>query len=422
VSPDADVLVVGGGPAGSATALLLARAGRDVLLLDRARFPRAKACGECLSPGARTALARLGLDSVVQALEPARLLGWDLGTPGGPVHAARFPGEVGPGWGVDRARLDAALLQEARAAGARVREGARVTEVRPAATRNGDRTAPGRDEAHGLAGTRLARATLADGSALHAPVLVGADGLRSVVARSLGAVERSPRLRKASLSIHVEEVEAEPDRGRLLLDGRLTLGLAPLDAEGRRWTLTAVVPSSRSGALPRSGADLVRLAAGRMPELRRARTVSTPLGSGPFDWPVRRPVHDGVVLVGDAAGYFDPLTGQGIYRALRSAEIAAPAIDAALEDGRTSREALGSYRRELTAAFRAGRWLQRLIEAALGRPGLLERVLERLERTGSLADLVAVTGDARPATSLLRPDLLLRVVAGSRAPHSGLSR
>jgi flavin-dependent dehydrogenase len=404
-----------------------------VLLLDRARFPRPKACGECLSPGARALLVRLGLDGVVAALGPARLLGWDLATPGDDVHAAPFPGDLGPGWGVDRARLDAALLGAARAAGVRIREGARVAEVRPAGEATAGR--PGGAPAGRLGGVRTARdeggetgsgslagVTLADGSRLYAPVVVGADGLRSVVARSLGAVRRRPLLRKASLSVHLEGVEAEPDRGRLLLDRTLTLGLAPLDPGGRRWTLTAVVPSSRARALPRSGTELVRLAAGGLAGLRHARAVSAPLGSGPFDWPVPRPVHPGVVLVGDAAGYFDPLTGQGIFRALRSAELAAPAIDAALEGGRTSREALGSYRRELSAAFRSGRWLQRLIEAALRRPRLLERALHGLDRAGALPDLVAVTGDARPALSLLRPDLLLRVVSGSNDLHAGLPR
>jgi flavin-dependent dehydrogenase len=398
----ADVIVVGGGPSGSVAALLLSRLGRDVLLLDRARFPRLKACGECLDPGAVATLHRLGLGRVIEALSPARLLGWDLTDAGGSTCEAPFPTDVGPGWGISRAALDTALLTEARAAGVRVGEGARVTAVAP-------RTAT----------ARAALVELADGSTLRARCVVGADGLRSVVARSIGALRRRPRLVRASLSLHLSGVALPPDRGRLVLGPRETLGLAPLDAGGATWNLTLVRPRPDARALPRTGASIIELARTRLPGLDSAEPVATPLGSGPFDWPTRCVGRGGVVLVGDAAGYFDPLTGQGIFRALRSAELAAPMIDRSLSPGYSPERELSGYQRRLTRAFAPGRRLQRVIDAVVRRPRLLAAALPWLERAGVLTELVAVTGDARPARVLLEPRTVARLaLAGLSRNHS----
>jgi flavin-dependent dehydrogenase len=386
---DPAVVVVGAGPAGSAVAIRLARAGHRVTLLDRARFPRPKACGECLNPGAVAALDRLDVAGAVRALEPATLTGWDLAGTGARLFPASFPPGVGVGWGVAREALDHVLVRAARAAGAEVREGVRVRDVHTGTAAAGPVV------------------VLADAPPIHPRLVVGADGLRSVVARSMGATSR-PGRRKASLSLHVAGVRDLPrERGRLVLGGNLTVGLAPLDARGARWTLTVVVPSERAARLPRDPRGMLALASERVPALAGARPAGPLLGSGPFDWPTAPVVGDGVLLVGDAAGYYDPLTGQGIFRALRSAELAATVLDAALRSGRTSAEGLGSYAVSLRRAFRDGRRIQRVIEALRRRPRTLDASLDWLHRRGALDSLVAVLGDARPATSLLAPSFLV---------------
>src|SRR5207244_2937001 len=170
----ADVLVVGGGPAGASTAWHLARAGVDVLVVDRARFPRPKPCAEYLSPQASRMLSAMGvLDSVEQS-GAAKLAGIRVRAPCGKTLQGDFNAPTGfqpfrdRGWSVRREVLDAILLDRARAAGARVCEGARVTDVI--------------QDDHG----RVRGVQLLDGARVRARFVIGADGLRSVIARRLG--------------------------------------------------------------------------------------------------------------------------------------------------------------------------------------------------------------------------------------------
>jgi flavin-dependent dehydrogenase len=149
--------------------------------------------------------------------------------------------------------------------------------------------------------------------------------------------------------------------------------------------------------------------AGRFDPRRLARRV---LVTGPFARWSRRTTADGALLVGDAADFFDPFTGQGIYAALRGAELAAEVLIPALAaDGPVTANALASYRRARRHAF-LGKWtLERLIGLGVGWPALAERVIERLARHPALADLlVGATGNFVPARAALRPGVLARLL------------
>src|SRR5512146_2005721 len=132
---DAEVLIVGGGPAGSSAAVALARAGVDVLIVDRARFPRDKPCAEYLSPEASRILDAMGVLDHVEQSGAAALIGVRVRAPNGSVIAGDFIAEHGyrgyrdRGLSVRREVLDAMLLDCARAAGARVLEGTRVVDA-----------------------------------------------------------------------------------------------------------------------------------------------------------------------------------------------------------------------------------------------------------------------------------------------------
>ncbi len=416
----ADAVVVGAGPAGSVTARLLAQQGFRVVLVDRHAFPRDKPCGECLSAQATRVLERLGLLDAVEAARPARLHGWTIHAPGGAHFTGRFH-ETGPALALERSRLDAALWEAAQAAGARYLC-AHVTGL----LRDGG----GHGAVTGVVGRD------ADGRPfrLRARLVVGADGLRSVVARRLGLVRRAPRLRKVSLTTHIDAPglfpQGSPWLGEMHLARGACVGLAPVDEGGRRVNLTLVVTGPHASALRNAGpeafvGDWVR----RMPALRDRLEADRParegpqrdapgvngpfLASGPFDVPTRAVIADGAALVGDAAGYYDPFTGQGIFRALASAELLADVAGGALRAGDTSARRLELYSRRFHGLVAPGRRLQHVIEWALARPGRANRVVRRLARSPGVADaLVAVTGDARPPATLLAPGLLARFLLG----------
>ncbi|HXQ77514.1 MAG TPA: FAD-dependent oxidoreductase, partial [Gemmatimonadaceae bacterium] len=132
---DAEVIVVGGGPAGAATAWALAREGADVLVLDRATFPRDKVCAEYLSPQASRILSDMGVLEDVEASGPAHLAGMRLRAPNGLIVDGEFAANHGfrafrdKGLAIRRTILDEIVLRGARNAGARVEEGVRVADV-----------------------------------------------------------------------------------------------------------------------------------------------------------------------------------------------------------------------------------------------------------------------------------------------------
>lgn len=402
MSPDVPVLVVGGGPAGAVTALLLARAGWDVELVDRTRFPRGKACGECLSPGGVAALARIGLLRTILGTKPALLEGWEMGSPGSTPAVGRF-GRGDAALGIERSSFDHALLRQASREGVQVREGVRVVHVDP-----GTAERPATAHLRHVDGTEEVRA---------ARLLVGADGLHSRVAADIGLTLPLGSPRKASLSWRIGGSGPSRHRGRLVLGDGLTVGLAPVGpSERARWNATLVVdPRLRPGVTPVRGWPLLLEMLDDAARTGRGdgwhhgpMLLEGPWGAGSFRRPTCSAASGRVLLVGDAAGYFDPLTGQGIYRALRSAELAASFVDRHLL--RRSRSGLRpadppvlqAYARTLRRTLHPGRTLQTLVEAVVSRPRVRRPALAGLRRAPALTSaLVRLTGD-RPGT-LLRP-------------------
>ncbi|MGI9628047.1 MAG: NAD(P)/FAD-dependent oxidoreductase [Longimicrobiales bacterium] len=379
-----DVLVIGAGPSGSALSLRLARRGWRVTVIDRARFPRPKPCGEFISPGAVRALARLGFPPGSFAESAAQLRGWSLQV-GDRSVSAEFSGN-GRGFSLPRSTFDHRLLAQARAAGAQVHTGTRFVRCSHWAG-DGD---PGVE-------VRSARGLMT----LRPRVLVGAGGLRCPVAAQLDVSKRPARIKKVSLTSRVRGVGLRPDMGRLFVRGDLTIGLAPSDPAGDEWNATVVVPSAVYGRRIARGAvgffheSLAR--AGVMTGGTTYESDNHPepglWASGPFDRPTAT-FHKGrIVLVGDAGGYFDPFTGQGIYQALRSAEVLGAELSRALSGAATYQQAFESYGRIVERERSATTRVQRAVEWALSE-GRQDLVMRGLARTpGRYGEILDVTTD-----------------------------
>lgn len=403
-----DAVVVGAGPAGSVTALLLARAGASVLLLDRARFPRDKACSEYLSPATSAVLARLG-DGVLEAVAGsahAKLYGMKVVAPSGAAMVGRFDTYS---FALPRTAFDAILLGAAARAGAVVHQSSTVEDlVRDRGRVAGVVVRTGNPK--GLPDGRGQRATCT------ARVVIGADGLRSVVARRLGLVRTSPP-RRIAFSAHVADVAGVDGVGELHVGPHGYVGLGPIG--GGVTTVALVVPVAairRGGGVDfrRGFFDQLARFPGLAGRFDRARLVREVLVTGPFASWARRSVVAGALLVGDAADFFDPFTGQGIYAALRGAELAAECLLPALARGvgeSISAASLQPYARARRREF-AGKWaLERLIGLGVGWPALTERVVRRLARRPDLADLlVGATGNYIPAARVLAPSFLARLL------------
>jgi flavin-dependent dehydrogenase len=405
---DTDVLVVGGGPAGASIAHALATRGVDVMVVDRARFPRPKPCAEYLSPQASRILARMGALAEVEQSGAAALAGIRVYAPNGAVIAGDFVAKHGyhgfrdRGLSVRREILDAILVQRAGAAGARVIEGAKVTDLV-------------REPSGRVCGARLTEDAAT--REVRARVVVGADGLGSVVARRLRLTRRLRWPRRIALVTHYRGVADVGEHGEMHVASDGYVGIA--DVGGGLTTVAAVFPVSRSREIATDRTEFLRrwLFDQRRLALRfaSAERVTPVVATGPFASYARRAWAPGAALVGDAADFFDPFTGEGIYSALRGGELLADHVSEML--AATSPTLADSALREYDRARRrefGGKWLvERVIGAVVASPRLINRAARRLAARKDLADLlIGVTGNFVPPREVIRLGYVWNVFIG----------
>jgi geranylgeranyl reductase family protein len=392
-----DVAVVGGGPAGALTAMLLASRGREVVVLERAPRWRWRACGVFASPASVAALRSMGLRDPELELVARPVAAMRVETPGGASFRLTYGGSGGlddSAVGFDRSTLDPLLLERARSAGAELRLGATVEQV-------------------ALAGDHARLVISDDRSELIARVVVGADGLRSLVARTAGVDRRAPLGPRAALTFHLTDGWGDRDARMVVVDDGY-VGIAPVP--GGRVNVGIVLGRSWFARLRREGGRAVAQSICALVLSAGAAFAEAPLpldrvaGVTPLGHAVARRAGAEWLLVGDAAGFLDPFTGEGIHRAIVSAELAATTIDAVLAGRAGSR--LEDYDRAMRAGFATKDLVSRIVQGFLGRPGLFEYAARRLAtRERVRATMGLVMGDIVPAARVLDPRFLAALLA-----------
>jgi len=327
-----DAIVIGARCAGSPTAMLLARHGYRVLLVDRARFPSDTMSTHYIHQPGVGLLQRWGLREQVAATNcpPVRKQTFDVGpfaltgTPP-PVEGAEV------GYAPRRRLLDAILLRAASDAGAEVRERFSVDEL----VWDGDRVT-------GVRGRTAGGATVTE----KARIVVGADGMRSFVARAVDAPAYEVRPGRTCAyytywdGLSLEGPELYPREGRMVTAGPTNDGLALVIAFWPREEFRQVRSDIECSFLEAVG--LVPSLAARLETGKRAERF---LGTGDLPFFFRKPHGPGWALVGDAGYHKDPITAEGITDAFRDADLLAGAIDAGLSGRRPLDDALAEYER-----------------------------------------------------------------------------
>jgi menaquinone-9 beta-reductase len=386
-----EVIVVGGGPAGSAMAWSLARRGVRVAVLERAVFPREKVCGDFVEPAGLRILEAMGCREPLAALTPLPItatriyFGPRLGYRGAIPYYDAEHGLPPHGCIVPRHILDAELLQRARAASAVVYEGCAAAKI----CRQG-----------GLlhVGVRARNKNFS----LRSRLIVGADGAESIVGRTFGLSRTDRAHISISQRAYVEGVTVENGEATIWFDEDIAPGygwMFPM-AGGRANVGVGILSETchRHGhSVPKAFVSAVERLRIRHPGCARIKLVSKPIGGiVKMYGGIGQNHFDGGVLIGDAGSFADPMTGEGITQGMESALIASSTILGALERGRFDAAFLATFERDFRRYFDPGMLFLDFCAALMRNWHLREfwmrSVLRGLQRAQADPDFARIAG------------------------------
>ena len=364
-----DVAIIGAGPAGSSSAILLARSGYSVVLFDKALFPREKLCGDFLNPIDWSLFKRLGMVDELLSVEREEITSFHISNFSGEEATIPFPSQNGEplsGLGLRRFYLDDLLLRLAAKEGTTIRQGSRIAALR-------------REED----GWSITLGSHSTEERFHSTLLIGADGRNSWVAHRLGLARPSKKpSRFLAFQLHL--------RGVKRLNGDVQIHLFPggyaglVGLGGGVANLCFTVERERIG----KGVPIYGLFESCLCEnshlgdsLSGAEIVGKVRSAYPIFFSPRRFYGDGFLLVGDAARVTEPVTGEGVYFALKSGILAAEAMDLAFRERMGSAEQFTRYGRLCQEAFSSRQRINRIIRALIYRPSLLSPLIRLSAKT-----------------------------------------
>lgn len=378
-----DVVVAGGGPAGAFAALILARAGATVRVFERARFPRHKLCGDTLNPGALAVLAH-HVDLAPLVACSGDIHGMLLTGPGGVAVRGVYGGGV-TGRAITRSVFDEWLLRQAAAAGAQVEEGVSVK----AAHVSGGR----------VSGVLVASA---DGEAVThgARMVIAAGGRRSTLTVDRRLAHQPAHPRRWAIGAYFTGVSGCTTVGEMHVRKGHYIGVAPVP--GGLTNVCVVMPHAAGDPPFGSPMDLIRTRiaadAGLRDRLASAQPASEPVMLGPMAVDADAAGEPGLLLAGDAAGFIDPMTGDGLRLALAGAELAA-GVTLEVLAGKVSADSAhlvlaDRRRRAFAAKWRFNRTLRTLVASPSGvvAAATVARFVPSL-----FASVIRYAGDCSPA-------------------------
>jgi flavin-dependent dehydrogenase len=391
---ECDVLVVGGGPAGSTMAAILAQKGRHVVLLERDRHPRFH-IGESLLPLNLPLFDRLGVAADVRRIGVYKPGAELVSEEHGRVATFRFadnPGLcVGHSYHVRRADFDKLLLDNSRRVGATVIEGMRVTEVELAVDGRASVTTTGPDERTSRWSPRF---------------VVDASGRDTLLSRRFGLKRVDKRNNTAALFGHFRGVPHPPGEAA----GMITVHLLP---HGRAWRIplpdgvtsvgmvgTQAFFKTKTGDLDGFFARAVAASCGIAELMATAEPIGPLMAAANYSYTSRRAAGNGYILVGNAFGFIDPLFSSGVMMAMSSAAFGAEAVEVWLDDKKRGERRSRDYERKVRRSVTALSWLIHRINRPVFRDMLMSSTDLFDTRNGLLAILA---GDFYDASRLLSP-------------------
>ena len=392
-----DVIVVGAGPGGSSAAAYLARAGHDVLLVDKEKFPRDKPCGEAQGPMSCEILKELGVYEVMETAGCEKIFRAELSSPGGGL--ASFTGQEG--FCTPRKIFDNMVKNAAVKSGAELMEGFKVTDL---LFEDG--------KVCGVKGMHQGQPV-----EISSKLVIGADGAHTIVGRKLGLFPQNPKYYAYALRTHYENAKGMEGKIGIYYDeyimpayswifsvgnGVVNVGNGVLAADYEKSDHTLEELLNRFITQNKFARERL----GEAREVGELKGWRLPMGRQ-----ATRNYAHGALLVGDAASFIDPFTGEGVYQALKSGKLAAEVCGKALGKNDFSEETLQDYEKKWRAAFEEDFKYAFRIQQMMRHPWIINHIVKLASRDKKIHDTVAgVVSSGLPTKAAFSPEMILRML------------
>jgi menaquinone-9 beta-reductase len=403
-----DAIIIGAGPAGCASAFFLHRAGYEVLVLDRASFPRDKVCGEFISPAADSILNELGVLDSIESEKPERVRGVFISSYEGPELGIDYPliknGQVNPtSLSVPRFLLDNLLIKRLKNVGIKVLEKHSVDDFI--------------FESENVSGV-IVRDPENKNFNIAAKVVIDAGGRNAISLRRLNLKNNIKGEGKIAIAAHWNNVRLPQAYCYMHVGDPGYTGMAQVDLDVVNAVMITGVSQIKGQNISEFYKNRIYNNIKRKELLEGAELAEEPRTVESLAFSVDTPKCGGLVLVGDAAGFIDPFTGEGIYLSLRSAQLATKMLESAFQKQDFSKRKLAEYGQARLDEFGAKFTLSRILQIVIYNRRLCDLVVKNLSKNPFLAnEIVGIIGDYLPAKNAVSLRFLLKFLRGILLPQ-----